>query len=139
QDILNGRKRPVKTKNVSNEELSLKGFINCPNCQKLLTGSASKGRTAYYHYYHCNAPCRYRLKADIVNNEFVSFLKDFMLNPNTAELFRAVIMDVFENDSSGSRNVKRQYIDQITSLNNKITKARELLLEGDLEPGDYKL
>ncbi|MDB5114923.1 MAG: site-specific recombinase [Mucilaginibacter sp.] len=138
QDILKGRKRPVKTKNVSNEVLSLKGFINCPICNKLLTGSASKGRNAYYHYYHCVSPCSYRLKAEIVNDEFSSFLKEFELNPQTAELFKLVVLDVFENDSLSSRNIKRQYIDQITSLNNKITKARELLLEGDLEPGDYK-
>jgi len=49
QDVLEGRKRKIKTKVVTQDMLALKGFITCPTCGKTLTGSASKGRKSYYH------------------------------------------------------------------------------------------
>jgi site-specific DNA recombinase len=40
------------------------------------------------------------------------------------------------NHSSGSE--RKQCIERITALNNKITKARELLLNDDIEPTDFR-
>jgi len=38
----------------------------CPECGKMLTGSASKGRHGgYYHYYHCGGGCRCRFKTGL--------------------------------------------------------------------------
>jgi site-specific DNA recombinase len=138
QEVLNGRKRPVKARIVSTDQLSLKGAILCPLCNKLLTGSASKGCREYFHYYHCKSPCRYRLNAKVVNGEYENHLREFSLNPKSAELFKMVILDVYENSYSNIREQRRQLVDQVTVLNNKITKARELLLEGDIDGGDFK-
>jgi site-specific DNA recombinase len=139
QDVVNGRKRSVKAKIVTIDLLALKGFIHCPKCRKALTGSASKGRTAYYHYYHCTSSCGYRLKAEDANETFKTHLKDFVLNPLTGELFKKVILDVYSNTDEAVRVGRKQYIDQVTILNNKITKARELLLEGDIDAADFKV
>lgn len=48
QDILDGRKRLVKPKIVVMDNLPLRWFIKCPNpnCNRMLTGSASKGKVA---------------------------------------------------------------------------------------------
>lgn len=52
QDVLEGKKRNarVKTRMMSDDELPLRGFLYCPKCNRMLTGSASKGRHAYYYY-----------------------------------------------------------------------------------------
>jgi hypothetical protein len=43
QDVLDGRKRnQYRLKVVSNSTLPLRGFLICPTCGKVLTGSASK-------------------------------------------------------------------------------------------------
>jgi site-specific DNA recombinase len=138
QDVLDGRKRKIKTKIVTQEVLALKGFIKCPKCNKTLTGSASKGRTAYYHYYHCNATCGYRIKAEEANSFFDAHLKEYTLNPQTGDLFKKVIMDVYSDTHQLTSNSRKQYIDRITALNNKITKARELLLNDDIEAADFR-
>jgi site-specific DNA recombinase len=44
QDILDGKRKIYKTKKES-QELQLRGFLICPKCGKILTGSASKGRS----------------------------------------------------------------------------------------------
>ncbi|GAA4907525.1 hypothetical protein GCM10023313_07960 [Mucilaginibacter defluvii] len=138
QDVLDGRKRKKAVKIVADEQLALKGHLKCPRCGGTLTGSASKGRTSYYHYYHCKSPCGYREKAEEVNSIFQSHLKDFSLNPVCAEVFKKVILDVYSNESSSTSAIKKQYIERITALNNRVTKARELLLNGDLDAGDYR-
>jgi site-specific DNA recombinase len=138
QDVLNGRKRVVKSKVVSTDLLSLKGFIICPNCKKALTGSASKGCRNYYHYYHCTSPCRYRQNAVLVNKEYESLLSEFSLNPKAKELFKLVILHVYENSYSMTASSKRNFVEQVTLLNNKISKARELLLDGDIDASDFK-
>ncbi|MEO7978051.1 zinc ribbon domain-containing protein [Flavobacterium sp.] len=40
--------------------LPLRGYLLCPECGKLLTGSPSKGRNQYYRYYHCASSCGVR-------------------------------------------------------------------------------
>ncbi len=138
QDVLNGRKRNLGTKIVSMNMLPLRGFLNCSRCTRTLSGSASKGRYQYYHYYHCSGPCGYRQNAVTVNETFVAGLKDYVLNPDAAELFKKVVMDAYSNSAQYGRESRKQYIDQVTVLNNRQTKARELLLNGDIDGIDYK-
>jgi site-specific DNA recombinase len=54
QDVINGRSKKVNdaTKISCDNMLPLRGFLICPRCGKMLTGSASKGRNSYYYYYH---------------------------------------------------------------------------------------
>ncbi len=61
QDVLDNRKKKyhVAHKRI-NEKFPLKGFLNCPTCNKPLTGSSSKGRSKRYTYYHCISPCNER-------------------------------------------------------------------------------
>jgi len=100
--------------------------------------STSKGRTAYYHYYHCNSTCGYRKKAEEVNDTFVSHLQQYSLNTTAATLFKSVILDVYSSYYHSTATERKQYIGRITALNNKITKARELLLGDDIDAVDFK-
>jgi hypothetical protein len=72
-----------------------------------------------------------------------SFENVFLLLPELVDttaktVFKSVIMDVYANDYHSTGISKKQYIERITALNNKITKARELLLNDDIEPSDFK-
>lgn len=140
QDVLDGRKkRGNGTKIVSNSMLPLRGFLKCSRCSKTLSGSASKGRYQYYHYYHCHSSCGCRLKAEELNELFVARLKDFVLNPGAEELFKRVIVDAYSSCTQSVRESRTQFINEITEQNNRITKARELLLKGDIDGADYKI
>ena len=140
QDTLYGRKKRKKggTKIVSLDMLPLRGFLNCSKCQQVVSGSASKGCKQYYHYYHCSSSCGFRKRAETVNEAFISALKVFRLNENTAQLFKAVITDAYQNITKTEQLFKKQFIEQITALTNKTTKARELLLNGDIDSADYR-
>src|SRR5699024_11671440 len=66
QDVLDGRGRKYRTKIDTAGEFPMRGFLLCPQCNRLLTGSKSKGRNRYYAYYHCveigRASCRERVE-----------------------------------------------------------------------------
>jgi hypothetical protein len=84
-------------------------------------------------------PCGYRTKADIVNDLFVSELKEYMLNDVSALHFRTAIVDSFESITKNDRLNKSRYITEITELNKRITQGRELLLSSDIDGTDYKI
>jgi site-specific DNA recombinase len=53
-------------------------------------------------------------------------------------LFKSFILDVYYNEYYSTADEKKQYNGRITALNNKITKARELLLYDDIEAADFR-
>ncbi|AMR33114.1 hypothetical protein A0256_17675 [Mucilaginibacter sp. PAMC 26640] len=138
QDILDGNKRTIKTKIITNKHFPLKGFISCSRCPRTLCTSGSKGRSMYYYYYHCCSKCGCRYKADEVNNELLQLLDLYTLNPRAIELFKIVILDEYANDTVGYKEYKISLAKQLTEFNNRLSKARELLLAGDLDSADYK-
>jgi predicted RNA-binding Zn-ribbon protein involved in translation (DUF1610 family) len=78
QDIMDGNANLARpnVKIISDENLPLRGFHVCPECGHLITGSASRGRSSQkYYYYHCQSPCGYRYKAEIINNKFLEVLQ----------------------------------------------------------------
>jgi len=66
------------------------------------------------------------------------FLEDHSLNVKTAELFKMVILDEYANDTLDNKEYKTYLAKQLTESNNKLTRARELLLLGDIDGNDYK-
>jgi site-specific DNA recombinase len=141
QDVLNGRgrKKISKPKIVSEDLLPLRGFVNCPKCNRALTGSASKGRNQYYYYYHCLPSCGFRQKAEVMNAAFLLELKKYVPHHAVAELFKSIIQDVNKNQTQNSNNERRHVINQIEEQNARVTKSRNLLLADAIEPADYKL
>jgi len=139
QDRLNGKLRPEKTKVLSPEMLPLRGFLRCSKCNRMLCGSASKGRTEHYYYYHCSSACGCRYKADEVNWAFTQSLSRFEIKEEYAPLFFKVITDVYNDQDKIKKGNSGDIINKINKLNEKVNKGRELLLNGDLDGTDYKI
>src|SRR6201996_7475786 len=136
QDALTGRKRQKAARPVSREELPLRTLIHCPNCHRMLTGSKSKGKRQYYYYYHCG--CGVRFNALEANKIFEKQLSLFCVRPEAIELYIAVITQVYRNRTQGGIIVKKEILHDIEKYTEKITKARMLLLNDDIEASDFK-
>ncbi len=140
QDVLDGKKRQERpsTKTTSSEHLPLRGYLVCHKCGRMLTGSASKGKKKLYHYYHCVATCGCRYRADRANTAFVEELKRYKPNPGVEVLYRTVITTLLKEAMSRQQSEQRQLSERIGKQNEKINKARELLLEGSIDSADYR-
>ena len=138
QDVLSGKKKLEKTKVISPDMLPLRGFIKCSKCNRVLCGSASKGRNGYYYYYHCSSACGCRYKAELVNNLFTDSLQQYIIKPEYTELFVEVISDNYKNQNATQTTSRSELLKEIDALNSRISKGRELLLNNDIDGADYK-
>ncbi len=139
QDVLNGRKKVQRTKLAVDESLLLRGFLICPKCGKMLTGSASKGRTQYYHYYHCSSACGFRHKASDANEKIVDEIRKYVKPLPQLQLYKEVIVLTYKAKTRMQRDDIQQLKMQLEEANKRLSKARELLLCGDIEADDYRI
>jgi site-specific DNA recombinase len=139
QDVLNGKKRNVATKVVSTEMLPLRGFLECPNCHRMLTGSASKGRHGnYFHYYHCSSNCKCRFKAATVNDYFEDHLLNFQLSPGIGEHFKKIVLDVFQSENRVGLDGRKEIAEQIEQQEKLLSNARRRFMTEDIDAEDFK-
>jgi site-specific DNA recombinase len=139
QDFLNGKKKTYRTKVGSLDVLQLRGYLICPKCGKLLTGSASKGRNGRYYYYHCVSSCGARFKAENANDLFSKELKKFVPRPGMVEVYKAVLQDEFKSKTKAQREDIKQVKAALEKANSELANARKLLLSNEIEPSEYRL
>jgi site-specific DNA recombinase len=139
QDVLDGRKRgQYALKVVSDVSLPLRGFVLCPICSKQLTGSASKGRSKHYAYYHCYGGCSCRFKAEVVNEAFEAELERFSPRTEYSEAFKTLLLEAWQ-DQNGNAQAERKSIRlQLKDLEDKLSYTRELLASQKIEVEDFK-
>ena len=138
QDVLDGRKRTTyRAKIQTNENLPLRGFLLCPKCSKLLTGSTSKGHTKYYTYYHCTTGCTCRFNADTVNKEFSYELKKMIPRPEIEILCRTALTELWHENTSGQDN-RKHLLEEIREVENRLSKARDLVVTNQIDPSDFR-
>jgi site-specific DNA recombinase len=142
QDILTGRERTVQVAVKGNKALPLQGFLQCRMCNRGLTGSSSKSCTGnYYYYYHAQAQfgcgCRYR--ADMVHDGIEKLLKKFVPLPGMEELYKQVIADIYKMQRGNSSDERQGISAQIVKVQQKLTNARNLLVEDQIEAADFKI
>lgn len=97
QNILEetGRKK-YRPRVVSDEHLPLRGFLICPECGKVLTGSGSRGRSKRYYYYHCTSECGYREKAPVFNEYIAKEMNRFTLKKGRQEIYSKILHNFFK-------------------------------------------
>ncbi|WP_457270360.1 recombinase family protein [Pedobacter sp. UYEF25] len=139
QEVITQKKPVHSTSIASLDELPLRGFLACPRCNKTLTGSPSKGRTKYYFYYHCNSICGYRISATMLNKAFIKDIEKYKPLAGMEDVYVSFIHYYYKERMSGKNDLRKQILSQIAVLNKRTTKLRELLLNEELEAGDYRL
>lgn len=73
-----------------------------------------------------------------VNNVFNEIVQEFTIQEDYAEVFIKAIADTYKNGNSTQLISRSELLKEINDLNSRIAKARELLLNGDIDGADYK-
>jgi site-specific DNA recombinase len=137
QDVLEGRKRIYVSKKRS-LDYPMRGFLICPQCGRLLTGSSSKGRTKKYYYYHCILLCKARFHTAETHELFSKELKKFIPRPGMVEVYQEVISRLYKDQTKGERADLRSIKQELEQVNVRLVKARNLLIEDQLDAVDYR-
>jgi site-specific DNA recombinase len=140
QDIITGRRRNIPNKvQTFRDELPLRGYLICPRCGRILTGSASTGRHGgKFFYYHCRSGCKERQKATLVNQSVLKLIKKYNSKPQVMEMWANILKAKLKlQNASGTKELER-VIQEIGKQNQRLKNARELMLDGEFSAGDYK-
>lgn len=138
QDALDGRKRAIKPKIVATEDFPLRGFLKCPKCDRMLSGSASKGRKEYYNYYHCSSSCGTRFKAEPVNEAFVKQLRYLSPKEGMVDVFIEAFIKDFNNQNKIQNTQRANIIDEINTLNKRYQNALLKNADGEMADDDFQ-
>ncbi|GAA4930359.1 recombinase family protein [Mucilaginibacter defluvii] len=140
QDVLDGRKRsPYKLKVASVTSLPLRGFLVCPECGKILTGSISRGRSNTYAYYHCFMGCRFRHRAEGVNDQFLQELRKYIPRSEMTTLYKIIIQEAWQSQTAHLQDDRKQLLIQIKDIESKLAYIRDLLASRQIEPEDFRI
>jgi len=123
---------------VVEDSLPLRGFLICPKCGRMLSGSASKGRTRYYHYYHCSGSCNFRHRAIDLNQKIIGEINKYVRSVPKLKLYKEVILTRYKARAKMQNENMQQIKQQLQEENKKLSRARELLLCGDIEVDDFR-
>ncbi len=139
QFILDGNKRVERpnTKILSDTNLPLRGFLVCPECGRNLTGSASKGRTNRYYYYHCVSSCGFRQKAEVANDIFEKGMRQFELNGTAIGIVKKLVLNNYKKFVQNPFDEKKRIAQEIDKLNAKLSVARNKLLSETIDDDEY--
>ena len=140
QDVLDGRGRKYRAKIETLDEFPFRGLLHCPECEKKLTGSKSKGRNRYYAYYHCYDGCKHRVNADKINSTIFKDLNSFIPKINNKELIKKTLLSYYTSNYSGDLEDEAQsnILTQIKEYENRISYCRDLMATRQIEPSDYR-
>ncbi len=105
----------LTNKGKRNIDFPYKKFVMCPQCNKPLLGSASRGKSGkYYPAYHCNKRGHnFRVSKQDLENTVSDFISDLHISPEKLE-------KVFEAIDMSWERVNAEYKANINSLDGRI-------------------
>ena len=80
-------------------------------------------------HLHCQSPCGYRYKSEIINNKFLELLQALEMRESIKKYLRKVLKQNFEKFINNSQHERKKILLEIDGLNNRLRLARNKLLE----------
>jgi DNA invertase Pin-like site-specific DNA recombinase len=123
RSVLDGRERHPRHL-VNHPAFPLRRFVVCDACATPLTGSAPKGRSRHYSYYHCRRCKGVSIRTDALEARFVELLESLRPRPEFFALFRAIVLDVWKQRRASASELQNRLTARLADL-----KRREAILE----------
>ncbi|QPH40509.1 recombinase family protein [Pedobacter endophyticus] len=121
------------------EQLLMRGFLYCSKCNIKLTASAPGGRKPRTYYYHCTSKCGLRFRANFANEKFIEQIQNVFVDKEVIRLFIKMMIKAHTSQVGPIPEKRKQLLSEIKAVNRKAIKARELMLEKQLEIDEYEL
>ena len=133
------QKQPIHKSSQIDEELPLRGFLECKNCRRSITGSSSKGRNGVRHfYYHCQPKCKERYKAHEVNELFEDLLKDFHIKEDVKKRYKEILNKEFKGDRDNREDRLKEIKKEINTLEIRKDSIEEKFFDNIIDLSTYK-
>ncbi len=140
QWVFASRKRASGLNKARREELPLRGFLVCPNCRRLLTGSASKSRNKQLHlYYHCQKKynCDHRVRASLIHDKLEEYLGSFKIMTEVKRLYRVILEKKFGSFESQRTSDLQNLQKEMTRIQSNLESLNFKFIENMIDPETY--
>ncbi len=142
-DNYSNRENRVSLNNFSkNQTFPLNRCLRCSNCSRVMTGSYSRGKSGKrYGYYSCtNSKCKDkdRIKKEAAEETFLSFLEKVCPSPELSELFRRVVIDIYETKLGQEIEIRKPIQDKLKALEEQRVRLEQLVEQGAYTIEKYK-
>ena len=131
--LIRSGKQPNKiVRDRYNKSFPLRRLVRCPSCNDYYTGSTSTGRSAKYHYYHCQTETCSRKNQSIrkqeIEDAFEALLERIKPTPAFFKYFREVALKYWTEKRDFLVDTAKKYegiIDELKAQRGKICRMRE--------------
>jgi site-specific DNA recombinase len=123
QAVLRGAGR-VSPHHLNNPDFPLRRFVVCDACGTPLTGSAPRGRSKRYSYYHCRRCKGVSVRHEVLEGRFLALLGSLRPKVPYMKLFRAVVMDLWKKRLAQAGSLQTELAARLQQL-----QQRESILD----------
>ena len=105
QARLSGKRTTEVHRRLDDPDFPLRRFVRCESCNTPLTGSSPRGRRKNYSSYSCRKGCQgISVRKEALEGQFVRLLESLQPKPEYLNLFKAVVLDRWNNELNRSRS-----------------------------------
>jgi len=139
QALVSGRRNALTPHVRNHPDFALRGFVKCAKCGTPLTGSWSTGRSKKYAYYRCQKGCKgTNVRKGKLEKLFVQYLEGMKPRQEYLSLFRAVVLDVWEEKKTFAADQVRDLGRRMEQLEAKRNRLEDMFLfKRAIDEGTY--
>ena len=120
------------------EQLPLRGHLICRNCNRALTGSASRGGSGIRHfYYHCQPKCKERFKATEANQLFEEMLEELTIKEDVKTIYHQILKRSFQGGKSERELKKRALEKELNKLKERLDSIETKFFDDLIDVSTY--
>lgn len=127
----------VQNRTVVNEEVPLRGVVNC-HCGRPLTAGNSKGRNRYYWYYKCMTHTQTNLKADVLHSQFSELLSELSLSEQQLSYLEKLVTAKLKESLQATKAATIARKKELDAVMANLDKLEEKYITGNIDPLTYK-
>jgi site-specific DNA recombinase len=113
---------------LNHPDFPLRRFVSCRRCGTPLTGSAPRGRSRSYPYYHCRKCKGVSIRREALESQFLALLDGLRPRAEFIRLFRAIVLDAWKERRAGAGRLRIELEDRIRGLRERETRLEDAYL-----------
>lgn len=128
----------AKVVKLPHEDYYFYPFLKCPVCGASITASHSKGRNRKYPYYHCNHCGKYRVPADKMNEDIISFLRFIKPCKAVLDLYEEVLNDIRADKYKSVNKEKARIEEDMKKIEVRKQRLEDRYMDDEISKEDYQ-
>lgn len=133
-----GRSGGPREHALDHPDFPLRRFVLCGACETPLTGSASKGRSQRYRYYHCRRCGAVRVRNGELESKFADLLATLQPQPEFMRLFRRIVLDAWKERGAETRSARSLLETRLANLQHREQQVEDAWFDERIDRKSYE-